>query len=190
MMASSKYFILLTVGGPLPRPSNSWTGLAWQTIKIVILTLFVPHPFRVHTSYVSVEPKRKKLPQASHNESSPSEQLFMSTAPSSGAAPSHAPSYASKVAGNTKTQTTVQIPRSALAVTSADGDSQGQQKGGKAAGGRELRRARIVITVKRTEGYKQWLEENPLQAIIAGDGDEDLAAPPPDIDLLSSMPIT
>jgi hypothetical protein len=26
--------------------------------------------------------------------------------------------------------------------------------------------------VKRTESYKRWLEENPLQAIIAGDADE------------------
>ena len=38
---------------------------------------------------------------------------------------------------------------------------------------RELRRARIVITVKRTDSYKQWLEENPLQAIIAGDVEDD-----------------
>ena len=37
---------------------------------------------------------------------------------------------------------------------------------------RDLRRARIVITVKRTEMYKQWLQDNPLQAVIAGDGDE------------------
>eukprot|EP00545_Synedropsis_sp_CCMP1620_P010172 CAMPEP_0119010922 /NCGR_PEP_ID=MMETSP1176-20130426/5343_1 /TAXON_ID=265551 /ORGANISM="Synedropsis recta cf, Strain CCMP1620" /LENGTH=188 /DNA_ID=CAMNT_0006963671 /DNA_START=338 /DNA_END=901 /DNA_ORIENTATION=+ len=34
---------------------------------------------------------------------------------------------------------------------------------------RELRRARIVITVRRTQSYKAWLEENPLQAVIAGD---------------------
>jgi len=38
---------------------------------------------------------------------------------------------------------------------------------------KELRRARIVITVKRTESYKRWLEENPLQAIIAGTGDDE-----------------
>lgn len=50
-----------------------------------------------------------------------------------------------------------------------------QQRGGRSSG-RELRRARIVITVKRTESYKRWLEENPLQAIIAGDGSEDDAA--------------
>lgn len=50
------------------------------------------------------------------------------------------------------------------------------QAGGGAGGGsreRELRRARIVITVKRTESYKAWLEANPLQAIIAGDGGDD-----------------
>lgn len=40
---------------------------------------------------------------------------------------------------------------------------------------REMRRARIVITVKRTESYKRWLDENPLQAIIAGDGGDDEA---------------
>lgn len=39
-------------------------------------------------------------------------------------------------------------------------------------GGRELRRARIVITVRRTESYKRWLEENPLQAIIASEENE------------------
>jgi hypothetical protein len=43
---------------------------------------------------------------------------------------------------------------------------------GRPSTGRELRRARIVITVKRTESYKQWLDDNPLQAVIAGDGDD------------------
>ena len=36
-----------------------------------------------------------------------------------------------------------------------------------------MRRARIVVTVRRTESYKRWLEENPLQAIIASEADED-----------------
>jgi hypothetical protein len=40
------------------------------------------------------------------------------------------------------------------------------------AAGRELRRARIIITVKRTENYKQWLEENPLQEMITGEGED------------------
>ena len=57
----------------------------------------------------------------------------------------------------------------------SDQPSQGssRQRGAGGAGGRELRRARIVITVKRTQDYERWLEENPLQAIIAGDGDDD-----------------
>lgn len=41
---------------------------------------------------------------------------------------------------------------------------------------RELRRARIVITVRRTQSYKEWLEENPLQAVIAGDAGDDTEA--------------
>lgn len=48
-----------------------------------------------------------------------------------------------------------------------------QQGTGRSPGARELRRARIVITVQRTESYKQWLEENPLQAISTEDVDEE-----------------
>lgn len=79
---------------------------------------------RVQTSYVNVEPKRKRQDEPT----SPNVSQF-DTPPSS---------------------------KSAV----ADG------AGGKH---RELRRARIVITVRRTESYKQWLQENPLQAIIVGD---------------------
>lgn len=46
-------------------------------------------------------------------------------------------------------------------------------RGPATSGGRELRRARIVITVKRTQSYELWLQENPLQAIIASDVDDD-----------------
>lgn len=120
--------------------------------------------------------------------SSPSEQLFVSASPSYGTAPSYAATVAGIAASTPGSRSTGQTPVSIQTPVSVDADPQGQQKGGKASGGRELRRARIVITVKRTEGYKQWLEENPLQAIIAGDGDDDLEAPPPDIDLSSSMP--
>jgi hypothetical protein len=46
-----------------------------------------------------------------------------------------------------------------------------QQRTGKvSARGKELRRARIIITVKRTEEYRRWLEENPQQA-SSGKGD-------------------
>jgi hypothetical protein len=44
---------------------------------------------------------------------------------------------------------------------------------GRSTSGKELRRARIVITVQRTDSYKQWLDENPLQRVITEDGDEE-----------------
>jgi hypothetical protein len=77
-------------------------------------------------------------------------------------------------------------PRPGVSSTPSPGEGAGEggteppaskQRG--ASGGREpreLRRARIVITVKRTKDYERWLEENPLQAIIAGDGDDESGA--------------
>ena len=57
----------------------------------------------------------------------------------------------------------------------ASSQQQGTQTSGRQSSnrssGRELRRARIVITVRRTESYKRWLEENPLQAIMAEEGE-------------------
>lgn len=43
----------------------------------------------------------------------------------------------------------------------------------KATGG-TLRRARIVITMKRTADYKKWLEDNPLQDTHSGHDEEHL----------------
>ena len=59
-----------------------------------------------------------------------------------------------------------------MAASSAAPSQSTRQGRSSGSGTRELRRARIVITVRRTESYKRWLEENPLQAIIAGDADE------------------
>jgi hypothetical protein len=79
----------------------------------------------VNTSYVAVEPKRKKQTQIEPD----------------------------------------------LSSNKADTTTEDQEK--RIGESRELRRARIVITMKRTDCYKLWLEENPLQAVIAGDvGDE------------------
>lgn len=99
---------------------------------------------RVQTSYVTVEPKRRKPapgPSASPVSSSASTGI--------------PPTYVSAASPHSQAQQTTQ-PR-------------------RGTSGRELRRARIVITVRRTDSYKRWLEENPLQAIIAGDGDDELA---------------
>lgn len=85
---------------------------------------------RVNTSYVTVEPKRKKQQQPEHPK--------MPVAESS------------------------QLP--CQASYSEDQDRRSST--------RELRRARIVITVKRTESYKMWLEDNPHRVAIAeGVGD-------------------
>eukprot|EP00540_Astrosyne_radiata_P004501 CAMPEP_0116828274 /NCGR_PEP_ID=MMETSP0418-20121206/3567_1 /TAXON_ID=1158023 /ORGANISM="Astrosyne radiata, Strain 13vi08-1A" /LENGTH=265 /DNA_ID=CAMNT_0004457149 /DNA_START=35 /DNA_END=832 /DNA_ORIENTATION=+ len=107
---------------------------------------------RVQTSYVTVEPKRKK-----------SQPQPDTTLP--GSEKQTQPGFVASISS----AETARPESGGVAV----GGKEGQTKG-KGSSGRELRRARIVITVRRTEGYKQWLEENPLQAIIAGDGDEDV----------------
>ena len=109
--------------------------------SFVLAFLLLP---RVQTSYVTVEPKRRKPAPA------PAASPI-----SSSASPGIPPTYVSAASQHTQAQPTTQ-PR-------------------RGTSGRELRRARIVITVRRTESYKRWLEENPLQAIIAGDGDDELA---------------
>ena len=100
---------------------------------IVVLDLILACSFptkRVTTSYVTVEPKRKKQ---SHGESEPTP--FASLPPPA-------------------------------------------EEHERRSSSRELRRARIVVTVRRTASYKAWLDENPLQAVIAGDvgDDSDIAA--------------
>jgi hypothetical protein len=57
----------------------------------------------------------------------------------------------------------------AAAAAAGGGGGVGERSGSE----RQLRRARIVITLQRTHDYQQWLLENPLQAMIAGDGDDD-----------------
>jgi hypothetical protein len=111
---------------------------------------------RVQTSYVSVEPKRRKAPPSPHptqpqQPGGPPAGTSIALAPTS-------PAGAPPAAG------TPQPHMGGVA------DAGLQQRTRRGSSGRELRRARIVITVKRTENYKRWLEENPLQAIIAGDG--------------------
>lgn len=102
---------------------------------------------RIHTSYVTVEPKRRK-------------QLPLVPGPGAslqgaGASPGSGGFQGASYSGSPQ---------------------EGQNK--RTSSGRELRRARIVITVRRTSSYKKWLEENPLQAIIAGDVDDDTGVEP------------
>lgn len=117
----------------------------------------------VHTSYVTVEPKKKRaasMPEEPEPGSQTSSAASAEAPPATeGASPQVAPMSPSTQGGS-------QNPPQETAPSSE------RSHGGRSAGGRELRRARIVITVRRSESYKQWLEENPLQAIIASDTDE------------------
>lgn len=103
---------------------------------------------RVQTSYVTVEPKRRK--QHTTGQEDPRQRVDAGL---------------SSVAAASQGEGSPDQP--------TQGSS--RQRGSGAASGRELRRARIVITVQRTHDYERWLEENPLQAIIAGDGDDVVA---------------
>ncbi len=150
---------------------------------------------RINTSYVSVEPKRRRQVQQQKGDASSSvtadtlkstpklEDVMVSTCK---AEPSSPPNKGTATA--TKTEDSPQqlpISNSASNTEKSTNESESQQGGTKLApisatknavpsssgsGSRELRRARILVTVKRTESYKRWLEENPTQrqAIIAG----------------------
>jgi len=147
---------------------------------------------RIHTSYVNVEPKRRR--QVSQRKGEVSSAIRTEGASSSNITEDGLPStkvesssLTISVAGTTNTEEPL-----SSSVTSSVLDSKksmmvsSTQQGGQqsttisntrnsssslsGSGSRELRRARILVTVKRTDSYKRWLEENPTQrqAIIAG----------------------
>lgn len=145
---------------------------------------------RIHTSYVNVEPKRRRqvLQQKGDASSSMTTELTSSTAATGDGFNSSKPKL-SPVSHVTSAVNTVQIvPASVSSAldSKTEGGSGDKKQGGRqsstasitktsvtsisGSGNRELRRARILVTVKRTESYKRWLEENPTQrqAIIAG----------------------
>jgi hypothetical protein len=125
--------------------------------------------YRVNTSYVTVEPKKRKLPsQGSEQE----EDSALAHSGESGSVSGSPLVTSTSPAGDSKPPAAQQSPTQEI-TTSAQ-PSTTSSRGGRTSG-RELRRARIVITVRRTESYKRWLEENPLQAIIASEEDTDAA---------------
>jgi hypothetical protein len=119
---------------------------------------------RVHTSYVTVEPKRRKLT------SQLGEQEDEDGSSQGGTGSSQQGSSSTAAPATSRTAATQHQDDGRAAAPSQTTRQGGTRSSG--SGGRELRRARIVITVRRTESYRRWLEENPLQAIIAGDVDE------------------
>jgi len=141
---------------------------------------------KIQTSYVAVGPKRKKSSHAT-NSDNPSREMQHKKLPgeetyhTSGSSrisqhqtegpgvkdPSpYSSSTTMAVEGGRHLRTTHTQTRAATGRTR---DS--------TSGGKELRRARMIITVKRTDDYKKWLEEHPLQDIIAGDDVEQPSEP-------------
>jgi len=122
---------------------------------------------RIQTSYVAVGPKRKKNTatsgadiQAQTMGLPPGSQSVKATASNQGA---------TSVARMPPTQSV----STTMAMSSDIPQSHARLGKSKdsVSGGKELRRARMIITVKRTEDYKKWLNENPLQDPITGDDD-------------------
>lgn len=138
---------------------------------------------RIQTSYVAVGPKRKKARAPAY-----SDDLSRETQHKTGNA-----SELERIGGHESTSLTQSIHsmkqsaastsqisehEARLISTPMSGLPQGQVRQiprkpkDSGSGGKELRRARMIITVKRTEDYKKWLLENPLQDVVSGDNDE------------------
>jgi hypothetical protein len=119
-------------------------------------------PPRIQTSYVNVDPKRRR------ELGSTSEDV--SGSPGTATGPTSATTGSSTVQPQGIDSPLVGEPIPSPAdFTSPVTLSQLM----KASGG-TLRRARIVITVKRTADYKKWLKDNPLQDTHAGHDDDHL----------------
>lgn len=102
---------------------------------------------RIRTSYVSVEPKRKKQPS-----------------------PSGVSSVSEKVSSALTEPPSIEALHQEGLTIEESGRHRKSITSGRAKGV-PLRRARMVITVRRTKDYEAWLEETPYEAIIAGDED-------------------
>ena len=148
-------------------------------------------PYRIHTSYVNVEPKRRR--QLSQQKGDVSSGVVTAGGPSTSSTDdtSHPTVRPSSLRSTIESGAEKEDPARAVTSSSITDPKQRtttvatQHRGHESSivstsinsasaaptsGSRELRRARILVTVKRTENYTRWLEENPSQrqAIIAG----------------------
>ena len=132
---------------------------------------------RIHTSYVNVEPKRRR--QSPHQQgevsSTTTKEGVTSTPTSEDTTNTKSESHTSSapsstVAESKKTTNSSESQQDSKQPAIPSSSSRNSAKPSGSGGNRELRRARILVTVKRTESYERWLEENPsqCQAIIAG----------------------
>jgi hypothetical protein len=143
-----------------------------------------PPPFRIHTSYVIVEPKRKKQNSAPSQDaaslsSGATSPLTHPAVPSQPVIPHNTgggPQSGVRSMGH-------QHPPDSSSRHAAHGrKNPSRSSSGKnndpGGGERDLRRARIVITVQRTQEYAEWLRENPLEAAAGTGVDHEDDLPP------------
>lgn len=140
---------------------------------------------RIQTSYVAVEPKRKKLTQPSQPQvalpvGDATSAQFSSSVQARSSTPQAASTEAIKqlkktpsVARKLSSQQRDSIESKPHQGTIEQPSSGRSKKSKGSSKGAEMRRSRIIITVKRTEDYKKWLEENPTHDIPGGDDDDD-----------------
>lgn len=128
---------------------------------------------RIQTSYVSVEPKRRKnAPTMKKSGTSQFNQESAQSSVSSAILPAVVSQTSASISSLHSTPVNAIVLQGG--VTSKTQDNSARQRKNVASGrakGVPLRRARIVITVRRTEDYKKWLEETPYEAIVAGEDD-------------------
>lgn len=127
---------------------------------------------RIQTSYVAVGPKRKKattnefptgkIEEIGRNESiSYSQSIPMETGARSSDRITR-PQAAASVARTTPSHLISTPMATELGVPRGQGLPISGKPKESSPGVKEPRRARMIITVKRTEEYKKWLEQNPL----------------------------
>lgn len=106
---------------------------------------------RIQTAYVAVEPKRKKIAEASASSTIP----YTTPGPGYGSVP-----RGIATGGGSIEQS---LSGARQSVTGRRSKTKPHPKGS------EMRRARIIITVKRTEDYRVWLDENQAHGFSEGD---------------------
>ena len=117
---------------------------------------------RVQTSYVTVDPKKKKEHYSATNEGSDQfRQHQIDQSP-------HVTSRETSPALDTLAAA-AQIGRENIEHSFASQAIPRQPRQSGTSG--TLRRARMIITVQRTEAYKKWLKENPVQDIMTSEDD-------------------
>jgi hypothetical protein len=139
----------------------------WK-LTVINTSLCMLYSSRIQTSYVSVEPKKRREYGPTSNVGEKS-QGSPQTETGATAATTEAPETIepSLPAATALGYSEVEQP----VVSTVDSSSSATAGKAKSSSG-TLRRARIVITVKRTDAYKKWLLDNPIHDIHAGHDDD------------------